>query len=169
MKNFYRNTSLVFVFFISLIILIGGAPTPLKSEQKTSLQTENNLNNIFLPTASAGWNYGGLKMYNGYDAWRHSSNIDANDTTVQALYFLIPTTYYSGTPYPPPQRNTLFTDMNGDGLNDIVFAENATSYPGTDEFYKFGIFLNKGSTGFNWSYKCVYNSSQGYYGDCAQQ
>jgi len=57
-------------------------------------------------------------------------------------------------------------DINGDGLNDIIY-----SFYMNDYIFRTAVLLNQGNNDFNLVYKCVAETNSGvatYYGDCAQ-
>lgn len=106
-----------------------------------------------LPTALAGFNNNTTNLYQNYLTWPSSTTLKADDTTLQPLAYVQSTTPFN------------LTDINGDGLVDILLNQ-PNGYIGRN----YGIFLNNGSLGFTWAYKCAVKENVTptvYYGDCA--
>lgn len=128
--------------------LFSSAPAPAKSA------TLPDIKNIFAPAAMAGFSQNTLGLYSGYASWPNSATLKSDDTKAQSLFLL----EQSGA------VNT-FSDINGDGLVDILYHNDTFD---EDQANHFGIFLNNGNLGFDWVYKCVYKGAANeYYGDCA--
>ena len=65
----------------------------------------------------------------------------------------------------PRDVDTTFSDVNGDGLTDILVHQESYT---TGVLY-YGILLNRGDLTFDLAYKCVHISALNrFYGDCAQ-
>lgn len=102
-----------------------------------------------------------------YTAWTHSANIDPDDTLMQTLFYQSHDGVQSAG-----DRYVSLTDINGDGLVDIVHHYVPTYSP---QEYDFAVFFNRGDLQFELGYKCVtrdvdgYGSGQvwDYFGDCA--
>lgn len=114
-------------------------------------------------TAQTPW-YSSL---NNYASWPHSANINANDTMLQTMSYMSHATWASSG-----DRYSTLTDMNGDGLPDVVYHRFETYNPYN---YLIAVFFNKGNLQFELGYKCVANDLDwtgpgqifNYYGDCA--
>lgn len=124
------------------------------SSESTTTASLPEIKNLFAPAALAGFSQNTLGLYSGYASWANSATLKSDDTKAQSLFLL----EQSGA------VNT-FSDINGDGLVDILYHNDTFD---VDQTNQFGIFLNNGNLGFDWVYKCVYKGATNeYFGDCA--
>ena len=112
----------------------------------------------FFPTASAGFDTNTLSAFTNYDSWDSSSAPKEQDSLYKVLNLF-------GALYSSATDLSTKMDINGDGLEDLVWHSGTSS----STTKRFGIFLNKGNLGYDLVYKCAYNniSEPRYYGDCA--
>lgn len=95
-------------------------------------------------------------LYN-YTSWPSSTTRKSTDHMVDALYFAAKGSILS-----------TFIDINGDGLNDIVYVAAKSNFGGSGMSGGiYLLFLNTGNNNFEVSYKCAITDDGRWYGDCA--
>lgn len=115
-----------------------------------------------------------------YDArsWPFSQNKKPSDTFPHLIYQIIgsytwiytldkfeqtwPLTSYTSNP-----NAFMTTDINGDGLQDLILRDESSSSAGRGQEIEMAVWLNKGSNGYQLIYKCFVDIYRGWYGDCA--
>lgn len=142
---FLTGTTLAFMFAFGLLLFTGGKLPDSVSEAGKQL----------LPEALAGFDTNQINGdYFNSQTWTHSTTLKATDTMAQTLYKL--TRVYNTQSY------FTLTDINGDGLIDLLYHDYQTNKGNL-----FGVYLNNGNLSFTWAYKCVWAPDGSYYGDCA--
>jgi hypothetical protein len=115
---------------------------------------------FFAPDALAGFNDDDLNLFSNYSSWNHSNAYHSNDKTMEALIAL-------SIRYSVGMNYATRTDVNGDGLVDILYHK-TSSGPRTP--MHLGMFVSQGGFDYTLGYKCVITNNNGtynYYGDCA--
>lgn len=147
MKIFFKT---FFIPFAIVLLTANIFADKMISRENANKEANNfSFSSTFFPNAEAAWGISDAFLFNNYQSWPSSANRKAEDTQVQSLYLLYQT-----------NSNSTLSDINGDGLADILY------HLGTSTIQRYAILLNDGALGFNLVYKCVFYNSL-WYGDCA--
>ncbi|QQS58751.1 hypothetical protein IPN35_04055 [Candidatus Peregrinibacteria bacterium] len=114
--------------------------------------------NIWMPSAFAGFDVNTLSIFSDYQSWTASGAPKEED-----VLYLILNNLKTG--YNSVYSITTQIDINGDGFTDLLY------HYGNGVYSNYGVFVNKGNLSYELAYKCVYTRPSGsdpkYYGDCA--
>jgi len=139
------------IFFISILAVVAMSAFPVWFQSEPQPEP-GNVAEVLFPKAEAGFGINDINIFANYTTWTNSLTLKTTDSYAQVLFL-------GGGQIAP----LTFIDLNGDGLTDALYTNNATG-----SFNRYAVFLNNGSQAYDLVYKCYYNASNlRYYGDCA--
>lgn len=165
-----------FVFSGVNLSSIKAASIASKSMPSTKSPVPSKVSTTYPPSPSA-FSWSDVDIFENYASWPVSVSKKPNDRWPEILFQLrspANEVWAPGGTNPQttsvPTHSYTMSDVNGDGLTDILFIY--VKYTGPANGYwspiKMAVWLNKGSNSYDLPYKCYVDWSNGFwYGDCA--